>query len=440
MSIYGAMFSGVSGMNANSQALGMISDNISNLNTIGYKVTDPRFSTLVTNAGLVSKYSPGGVRSLPFQMIDHQGLLQASDSTTHIAISGSGMMVVGETPTPTGTDRFLFTRAGQFSVDKDGYLVNTGNYYLQGWPTTPIGDYDVDRDGIADVSPPDPTAMANLQPITVNALVGTAEPTSNVSLDLNLPATALVGDTEALTVRVYDSLGVAHNVNLEWQKTIASAPGVLSTWELSVTNITIASTGAASTTLAYPVLIDTIEFGGNGTPSTMLPIPLTILAGEWTTGAIPSTIAFDLGTVGAVDGVTQFASGYSLNYVNVDGSGFGRFQSLEITDEGLVSALFDNGGRRAIYRLPIATFANPNAMSSVSGNAWSETSESGDPFLVEAGQGAAGLYSPSTLEASTVDLGHEFTNMIITQRAFSANTRVITTADEMLEELVRIKR
>lgn len=436
MSIYGAMFSGVSALAANSQALGMISDNISNLNTIGYKHTEARFETLVINSALANKYAPGGVRSQPFQIVERQGLLQSSESQTDIAISGNGMIVVAETAVPAAGDRYLFTRAGQFSIDKDANLVNTGGYYLQGWPTTPLGAYDVDQDGVADTSNPDPTALSNLQPIQVSTLVGAAQPTSTVGLGLNVPATAAVNDTETLTVKIFDSLGVEHNVSLEWEKTVASP----ATWTLSATDITLASTGAASTGLAFPILVDTAVFNGDGTPASFTPAALAIPAASWTTAAAASSIGFDLGTANQANGVTQFSSSYTLNYINQDGVGFGRFQSIEIEEDGLVTAVFDNGARRAIFRLPIGTFASPGSLIPVTSNAWTESQQAGSLFLNEPGTGAAGSFAPSSLESSTVDLGTEFTTMIITQRAFSASAKVITTADEMLEELVRIKR
>src|SRR3546814_872632 len=230
MSIYGAMFSGVSGLNANSQAMGMISDNISNMNTIGYRHTQARFSTLVTNAASLNKYAPGGVLTQPFQLVNRQGLLQASQSPTDLAVSGKGFFVVNTDSAP-GTGSYLYTRAGQFSVDADGFLVNNGGHYLLGWPTLPDGSYDVDQDGNADTSVPDPTSLSNLQPIQVTSLTGTATPTSAVSLALNLPATAAVNDVESMTVLIYDSLGVGHNVNLEWTKTVAAPP----TWRCDAT-------------------------------------------------------------------------------------------------------------------------------------------------------------------------------------------------------------
>lgn len=436
MSIYGAMFSGVSALNAHSNTLGMISDNISNLNTIGYKNTNARFSTLVTSSALSTKYAPGGVRSQPFQQIDRQGLLQASQNATDIAISGSGFFVVNEASTPGSGDRFLYTRAGQFSVDADGFLVNNGGHYLQGWQTLPDGSFDVDQNGIADSSSPDPTSLTDLTAIQATSLTSTATPTSSVQVGLNLPATAAVSATQNMTVKVFDSLGIDHNVALEWQKTVA----VPATWTLSATGITRADNGAASTTLTLPVTLDTVVFGGNGTPASFSPTALSIPTANWVTGADTSTITFDVGSVNQANGVTQFAGAFTLSFINQNGVPIGRFQSVEISENGSVTALFDNGGRRTVFRIPIATFPNPNALQSVSGNAWSETENAGDHFLNEAGTGSAGSVSPSSLESSTVDLGEEFTNMIITQRAYTASSRIITTADQMLEELVRIKR
>ena len=436
MSLYGAMFSGVSALNSHSNAMGMISDNISNLNTIGYKHNQAHFSTLVTNSGSTSKYAPGGVRSAPFQLVDKQGLLQASTSNTDVAITGNGFMVVNEASVPGAGDRYLYTRAGQFSVDKDGYLQNTGGYYLMGWPTLATGAFDVDQNGVADPSNPDPTDLNSLSAIQLSGLTGAASATTTASLALNLPATAALNDTHNLTVRIFDSLGIAHNVALEFEKTATP-----STWDLDVTGITRADTGAASTTgLAYPINVDQIVFSGSGTPSSFSPTALSVPAVNWVAGAAASSISFGLGTVGNTDGVTQFAGTFTLNSINQNGVPIGRFQSAEISESGLVSALFDNGSRAALARLPIATFANPNAMSAVSGNAWEETDAGGPHFLNQSGTASAGSISPSSLEASTVDLGEEFTNMIITQRAFSASTKIITTADEMLEELVRVKR
>jgi flagellar hook protein FlgE len=440
MSLNGAMSSGISGLAANSQAMGIIADNITNLNTIGYKATEARFQTLVTGAGNIGgTYSPGGLSSSAYQAAERQGAVLASNSTTDIAMSGKGFFVVNTDPAPAnGT--YLYTRAGQFTVNSTGLLVNTGGYFLQGWPTLPDGSYDVDQDGVADVSVPDPTSLANLQPIQVGSLAGTVTPTSTVDLALNLPATATVGATNTATVQVYDALGVGHNTAVLWTKTVA-APA---TWSLELTGMTRADNGAASvsgaTLASFPLTIDTVVFNGDGTPASFTPVAFNVPTADWTTAASTSNISFNLGTVNQANGVTQFASAFSIVSINQNGVTFGRFQSIGMTEDGQVTASFDNGVQRTIYRLPVATFANPAALLSKSGNAWAPTANAGTLFLNPAGSGAAGKIAPSSLETSTVDLGEEFTNMIITQRAYSASSRIITTADQMLEELVRIKR
>ena len=134
MSLYGALFSGVSGLSAQSSAMGAISDNISNVNTIGYKSTDVNFQTLVTKQVSLTNYSPGGVQSKPRSGVDVQGLLQASNSSTDVGLSGQGMFIVNEAAEPVDGDMFAYTRAGSFKVDEEGYLQNVGGWYMQGWP------------------------------------------------------------------------------------------------------------------------------------------------------------------------------------------------------------------------------------------------------------------------------------------------------------------
>jgi flagellar hook protein FlgE len=165
----------------------------------------------------------------------------------------------------------------------------------------------------------------------------------------------------------------------------------------------------------------------------------------WSSGAGTNTIALDFGTAGAVgtaraDGITQFSSSYITNFVNQNGVQFGNFYGVDVDESGIVSALFDNGQTLKIFKIPVATFPNPNGLDAKTGTVFSETQDSGAYFLRSAGQANAGVIVPSSLESSTTDLADEFTNMIITQRAYSANTRAITTADQMLEDLLRVGR
>lgn len=418
MSIFGALLSGVSGLAAQSQALGIISDNISNVNTTGYKGTSAQFSTLVTRAISQTLYSPGGVRSVATPNIDKQGLLQSTQTNTDIGIIGNGLFVVNEASTPALGDEYLFTRAGSFRADKDGNLRNSAGLYLQGWPLTN-----------GTTLPTNTTVLSSLQTVNVASLAGSATPTSTIDLGANLPSTAINGQAHTITTQIFDSLGNAHDLPV-----VFTYNSGVPQWDVTITNPTLSSTGVASGTVTAAVR--SITFNGDGTPNT---ITFPNIAITWTgTTANPSTIAVDVGTASLTDGITQFAGQFAVSFINQNGVQFGNSTSIEINEEGVVTALFDNGQRKNVYKLPLAVFSNPNGLQSRNGNAYIATDRSGTNLLLEATTGAAGTFAPGQLESSTVDLAEEFTNMIVTQRAYSGNARVISTADEMLEELIRV--
>jgi flagellar hook protein FlgE len=855
MSIFGAMFSGVTGLDAQSQALGMIADNISNVNTVGYKATTARFSTLVTESASRTRFTPGGVSSLPSQGIDRQGLLQSSASRTDIAIAGRGLFVVNEAATPATGNEYLFTRAGSFNPDENGNLVNTGGYFLQGWPLTngttlpsntsvltsvktvnvsnlagtasattnvnlalnlpsiaaaatgggkinqnisgilmagitdidyktfgalgqvgqitydqalkritvdiggQTGTFDVsaqlpqtytstgtlagmeltldanfnynsdinipalansftetdlrgidladyssanDLTGIQTISF-DGTLAATDEIVTVafdsvsgtltvtdasgdsgTAIIGTTggsgtkdftltggtlsgtivtintntfdfttsfnnaantntlttitpAPTNNrtfttatttlsqddirllsaenvstidftytqvagagpndtvvinsgltgwtptvtvgdlfagtaatvtftkgaVSFDVALTASGAVTDGETIrasytlnelknkvvvdagdltitpasvptvlnfdandlaaldastmtfnvdargrvvmesgptgfsvnqnqtqpftstglrnvvvtdgtntftvqlnvqtavtagstdivvdladltnnfglgtptsggqfssTVQVFDSLGNAHDVEIQYLKEATNQ------WTITVLDPVLAATGVKSGTTVNATR--SITFNGNGTPQTIA-FPNIRLTGL-TTGALDADFSVNLGTVSQADGATQFAGEFAISSIDQNGVRFGGFVGVSIDEKGKVTAVFDNGEQLAIYQLPIAVFANPNGLEPVNGNAFRQSDISGDILLQQANSGGSGTVASSALESSTVDLAEEFTRMITTQRAYSASAKIITTADEMLEELIRIRR
>lgn len=425
MSLFGAMFSGVSGLNAQSQAMGIISDNVSNLNTVGYKATEGRFSSLVTQSATDGAYSPGGVRIRPFALIDKQGLLEASNSPTDIAVAGQGFFVVNTRTDSAG--QFLFTRAGSFTVDRNGFLVNTGGYYLQGWPT--------DTAGVPLAA--NTSIVSTLSTVNVSGISGVAVATRNVTLSANLPASASPGATETSNILIYDSLGVAHNLEVTWTKT------AVNDWTYTINDPTRANDATVQTGTITAGGTGSVTFNGDGTPAAITAPTLTI---DFTnppataTGAAVSTITFDFGTVGSADGLTQFSGNFTTNFVQQDGVQFGVFTGVQIDETGLVTAKFDNGETRPIYKIPLATFANPSQLEAKSGNAYGQTDGSGQILLNFADALDSSRVASGALESSNVDLGEEFTKMVITQQAFSANSRVITTANDMLDELVRIIR
>jgi flagellar hook protein FlgE len=730
MSLYGALFSGVSGLQAQSSAMGAIADNVTNVNTVGYKSTQVNFQTLVTKQASLTKYSAGGVQSKPRQGVDVQGLLQSTTSATDIAISGGGFFIVNESGSPSTGDIYAYSRAGSFKVDKEGYLQNTSGYYLQGWPlqtwdgsTQAVqktvgndtymkayqnsqGDTVYINDNIVD--------NTNLRPLNLKTIGGTAVASTTISMGANLPSSADVGKSHKTDILIYDSLGAPHNINHTWTKRASNA------WDLSVvppkgaasivvedqnsvrnnymsigrmdfssvpdsgtemkinvdnveytiqftgaddsalqtrdltfggdnpadgdiftmdvdgtaytfefdsdgnvsagnTAVTIGSTigstisnlntvlqskadtvlgkgdwfnvsgsvitfnnpvnaaaplnnvtfsitdttaNALATTLtdggltpatlaaaadrtlginvngrslsqvmdqladrvnnilqteyggtpksppntwgeriagensvvfhngstSFDISVDmtglttggvtsviqnelytvekldsaaawtatsnyTINFNGDGTPDKFFNTDEAQAADpriqykiDWANGAEDMNgsdspaLSVSLGNYNVADGMTQFGDTYQINYISQNGASFGNFAGVTIGEDGVVTALFDNGVTRPIFMIPVATMVNPNGMDSLSGNVWIETDFSGQPTVREAGSAGSGSVQQSSLEASTVDLGEEFTSMITTQRAYSAAAKIISTSDEMLEELLRVKR
>ncbi len=457
MSLYASLFSGVSGLAANSSAMGMISDNIVNINTVGYKGTQARFSSLVTESNSTS-YSPGGVIAKPQALISHQGLLQGSTSATDLSIDGSGFFVVANQANAQGADATIsFTRAGSFTPDEAGFLQNTAGLYLQGFA--------LDADG----NPPVET-IQNLVPINVARFTSSAEPTSSIAIRANLqssqavnaaigtydntlynfsmagydaevaagnvpPAVGLKPDFQT-SVQAYDARGELHTV------TFAALKQADNTWNAEIfvsppsdiTGATVAGTGQLAA--------GQIVFNGDGTidttaTSAALLAPLTV---NWAGGSDPGQITFNLGSNGESDGISEFAGESTVISTTANGAEFGSVIGVSVNEEGIVTALFNNGLARDVFALPIQTFQNPDGLTRRQGNSYTISDASGEGSLKLAGKGGAGLVAPSTLEASTVDLAAEFTNLITVQRAFSASTKIITTADEMLNELNSIKR
>ena len=406
---------------------------------------------------------------------------------------------------------------------------------------------------------PDPTVFTNLETIRLNNIGGTADETQNLTFGANLNAEASIGSTSNTTIQVFDSLGVANNIQLVWTKVannnwdLAVAPpsggassvltassgsvyasvgrldftsqpadgdtielalqGTTLTYEfdsggaiatgtttvtigaslaLTVTNLITAlnaadtaATSAArfasntnssariditqSVTTAQdanatdivfnasgtsvitqlgagdvniqdidltPTATAGVTFDGSGIPTVFNVDDISI---DLNNGAADLAIDFNFGTVGQADGLTQFAAPYNPTFIDTDGAAFGQFSGVTISEAGLVTALFENGDIRPIFTIPVATFPNPNGLGSNTGNVYNQTDFSGLFFLRTAATGGAGKVQNSAVEQSTVDIAKEFTSMSTTQRAYTAAAKVITTADEMLEELVRIR-
>ncbi|MGJ3232403.1 MAG: flagellar hook-basal body complex protein [Oceanicaulis sp.] len=463
MSINSALAAGASGLLANSSALAAISDNIANVNTVGYKRVDTAFTpNYKVRGGGEARYASSGVTSNSRLDVASAGLLNPGSSPTDLAIDGQGFFVVRPNATNvTGSDPVLFTRSGGFQTDDAGFLRNDAGQYLFAWP--------VQADGTVSQNP---SNLNELEAINLSNIGGTASATSSVRINANLRASQTVSPAAATydatvpannmasggvtpdfqrTIQIYDTQGGVRSVTLSLLKSTTA-----NQWhaELHVEPASDVTTGAGLNN--GQIATGIIAFDTNGeidAANTTLDTNLAFLGSDnaaplaaddvqWSaaTGVGAQTIALDLGNAGSPGGITQFDSPSTLDSTVVDGAIFGDFAGVEVSPDGFVSARFTNGVVRQIYQIPIATVFNPNGLASVGGASFQITEDSGAFTLNAPGVGSSGTISASTLENSNVDIATEFSDLIITQRAYSASSRIITTADEMLAEAIQMKR
>lgn len=447
MSITGAMQTAISGMNGQSAAIGFISDNVANASTVGYKKVESRFQTLVTQSSAqANMHSSGGVLNQPFFANNAPGPITQVSSTTSIAISGNGFIPVskqtGVDPS-TGLPIFeatnYYTRVGDFTQNSEGFLVNSSGYYLQGWSVDPVT-------GEVDTSSTTEVRVSNLldAPVATNLVEYSANLPSNVrDANDNLPATL-----PASSIQIFDGLGNARTLNLTWTRTGESV------WQLMVNAPDSTPANFGPVTVNFGGLLDdgvtdtpdgtisAITSGGGLTATLNSAIGANAaLAFNLDFGNGPQAVSLDLGSYGNNAGTTQYAGDkLSLNGFEQNGVPQGNFKSLAIDEQGFVSVTFDNGNVKTFYQIPIARFNDPTELDRVNGNAFVATPRSGSPILAEAGSSGVGDFVSSAVEGSNVDIAEEFSKLIVAQRAYSANARLITTADELLQETINLRR
>ncbi|UGY16214.1 flagellar hook protein FlgE [Bradyrhizobium septentrionale] len=422
MSLTGALSSAISALNAQSQSLAMISDNISNADTTGYKTTSAMFEDLVTASNSATSYTSGGVTVSGRANITQQGLLAATTNATDVAIQGSGFFV---TTNATSGGTTSYTRNGAFTTDNAGYLVNNGNY-LEGWRT------DADGNIVGNAS------AASLGPINTQVASTSGSATTKTTVAANLPADAAINATFNSSMTVYDSLGTASTIQIDWKKTADN------TWQASFEQPKLASDSSTASANAITDTVD-ITFNSDGSLASTVPSPPTISVTGWKDGAADSSgttaIALNLGTAGKTDGLTQYSSGETtpavdLTSITSDGLPYGKLSSISIGKGGVVDATYSNGQTIAIYKIAVATFSDPNGLSAASDGMYSATAASGNATLQTSGSNGAGTIYGSELESSTTDTSGQFSNMISAQQAYSAASQVITTVDKMFDTLI----
>ncbi len=430
MSLMTSMNSGVSGLDASSTDLTVIGDNIANANTVGFKEGRADFEAALSQSALAG--ATGGQVGLgtsvqAVQKMMTQGALSSTGNATDLAIDGSGFFVVKGTN--SGVSGQYYTRDGQFTFDSNGYLTNIDGLRVQG--------YLADSEGA--VQP----ALGDLQ---IGNLTAAPQPTANITVKANLEsdATAITATFDpadkttfnfSSSTTVYDSLGKDHQVDLYFVKT---GDG---TWTYhALTDGGGLSGGTAGTPVEIgsgDLTFDTSGKLASVANQTSSFNPLNAVG--------PQALNFNLGTPTAsggtgVDGITQFASASTVTYVNQDGYSSGTLSSLKVDTTGDVTGTFSNGRSRVVGRVAVASFSSPDKLSRTGGNLFQEVPESGQPAIGNPSEGGRGSLVAGSLEQSNVDLATEFTNMITAQRNYEANSKTITTADQLLSELIAIKR
>lgn len=436
MTISSSLNAGVAGLQANATRLATISDNIANSSTYGYKRVDADFHSLVISSQ-GGTYSAGGVRATSHRLIDERGPLVSTANATDLAVRGRGFLPVSQATdveVANGDTQMFLTTTGSFRTDAEGYLRTSSGLVLLGWPAQPDGSI-----------PSFPRDTADgLVPVQINVNQFSGEPTTSMTLGVNLPATetdaGADGDTQELSVEYYDNLGTSENINIVFTPTV---PGTGSSNEWTLTMTDSASPGV--TIGEY-----TVTFADNRTAGgTMATVTQAVGAPGGTydpaTGRIIVDVAggpieIDIGRIGDSDGITQLSDNFAPVSISKDGSPVGNMTSVEVDPNGYVYAYFDTGITRTIYQVPLVDLPNPNGMVALDQQIYQPSVESGSFFLWDASDGPTGDIVAFSLEESATDVAGELTSMIQTQRAYSSNAKVIQTVDEMLQETTNIKR
>lgn len=439
-----SMFSGVSGLRAHQTKMDVIGNNVANVNTVGFKSGRVTFQEVfnqtlrgagapdaATSRGGTNPMQVGlgiGVGAVDTMM--SRGSSQRTDNPTDLSIEGEGFFIVkGST-----ADTFKFTRAGNFGIDKLGNLVSGGGMNVYGWQK-----YDTNADGSVKFDTEKQVEPINLYSdiYNKNKRIISASATENAVFAGNLNSGEDVAtDTTAqfsVPYTVYDSLGNSYELSANFRKTViagTTAADIKTTWTYNVAT----KDGTEMATDA------TITFDSKGAlittdPASPATATITIIPDAAKTGAAPFDITLDFTKM------TMFSADNSVKPTNVDGYSTGNLVTFNIGSDGMLTGIYSNGQQQPLGLVALAGFDNPAGLQKVGENLFIPTTNSGNFTKgLQVGSEGVGTLSPGTLEMSNVDLSREFTDMIITQRGFQANSRIITTSDEMLQELVNLKR
>ena len=428
MSLFNTIRTSVSGLNAQSNALGVIGDNIANSGTTGYKDASAQFETLLTNSDVTNTYESGGVQTDIRYGITDQGTLTTTTSATDLAISGNGFFPVSQ-----GGDNSYLTRAGSFVPDSTGNLINAAGFSLLGYAigangtqSSALSIVNVSNTGLQAAATTSGTLTTNLpSAATAVAPTTTTNPDGTTTTASNLPSSnaADAQYTDKTSLTVYDGLGAAQNLDVYLTKTGDN------TWEATAFQQSGAAAGGGfpyaagsqvgTTNLTFSGTTGDLISSGNGNDA------LNVSIGG-------NTIPISLG------GTTQLATDFGVTAATANGNAPSKLSDVKIGTDGTVTAVYASGVQVATYKIPLATVQSPDNLTSLTGNVYQQSSNSGAVILTTAGTNGAGTINADSLEQSTVDLASELSNLVTVQRSYEANSKVLQAASDLLANLNQI--
>jgi flagellar hook protein FlgE len=422
----GSLYSGISGLKANTSAMSVIGDNIANVHTTGFKSSNVSFANVFSSSLGQSDMQVGrGVTMSGIAANWNSGTMETTSTVTDLAINGQGMFIVNDS---AGTAQY-YTRAGQFEFDNEGYLVNEDGFYVQGYPIDTSGN------------------VGALSNISLPSGMSVPSATTEITMGLNLDASAADTDTYDTTVTVYDSLGNPVDLTfnferndpptgagaIEWEYYVTSSGGATITPATGSRNI-ISFTSAGALDLTNSTAV-TASATGDGYGQAIAISGLTPAANMSVVWRFADT------TGAATDGtVTGYSGNSTKNSQTQNGYPTGMLQGVSVDEDGVFTGLYSNGTMLSFAQVALADFASYSGLLKQGSNLFTSSLASGQAVILAPNQGGVGSVAPSSLEMSNVDLADEFVKLITTQRAFQANSKVITTSDEVLSDLINIKR
>jgi flagellar hook protein FlgE len=417
----GSFAASLSGLAANQQKLSVIGNNLANLNTVGFKASTVNFADLVSQSVGGSSLNPKqiglGVAVGSISPNFSQGAIENTGVATDVSIQGNGFFLVGD------VNNRNYTRAGNFVFDANGLLVTPDGRPVQGY--TQVDP--ITRQIITTGLPGNILVQNAVLPPAATTMFGTIT---------NLDAAAAVGATFTSSVPLYDGLGVTHVATVTFTKTAAD------TWTFSMTVPGDEVTGGTPGT-PFQIATGSFQFDGSGRliqVNGAAAADITITSPPWANGATPANITWDLVDANGGTSVTGFASPSATSSITQNGSASGSIQSIVIGSTGELVASFGSGRTVVVGYLALANFNNPQGLVKQGNNLFAESENSGVPIVGLPGTGGRGSLVGAALERSNVDIATEFTQMILAQRGYQANSKSITVADELFIETLNLKR